>query len=229
MYSVCSSHISYTVKDMIPSSTSNQRREFTGGTLHRHDLLKQPLDQFQRWLQEAVSAAVLEPYAVTLATIQPDGLPAARTVLLKRVDNSGFVFTTAESPKTRDFRAHPHVVLVFYWPALERQVRISGCIAEMTREESATLYATRPHDQRIALLTFPQSQPIPNRKVLDERFEQLRQAHAHEEVPLPAHWGAWRVTPSVVEFWQGGVNRLHDRFRYVLSNSEAWTLERLAP
>lgn len=214
---------------MTPSPATHQRQEFTSSTLHRRDLLEQPLDQFGRWLEEAVRAEVLEPYAVTLATVQPDGLPAARTVLLKDVNASGFIFTSAESPKTRDLQTNPHVALVFYWSALERQVRVSGQVEKMTREESAALYATRPHDQRIALLTFPQSQPISSREVLDGRFEQLRQEHTHDEVAMPAHWSAWRVIPSVVEFWQGGVNRLHDRFRYGASGGQKWALERLAP
>lgn len=177
---------------MTPSPATHQRQEFTSTTLHRRDLLEQPLDQFGRWLEEAVRAEALEPYAVTLATVQPDGLPAARTVLLKGVDASGFIFTSAESPKTRDLRANPHVALVFYWSALERQVRVSGQVEKMTREESAALYATRPHDQRVALLAFPQSQLIANREVLDKRFEQLRQEHAHDEVAMPAHWGGAR-------------------------------------
>ena len=211
------------------SSSPHQRPEFTGTTLRRVDLSEQPLDQFRNWLQDAVKAAVLEPYAVTLATVQPDGLPNARTVLLKQVDATGFVFTTAESPKTREFRANPHVALVFYWPALERQVRVSGSVAEMTRAQSARMYEVRPHDQRVALLAFPQSQPVPSRKALDEKYRELRKEYAHEEVPIPAHWGAWHVAPNVVEFWQGGVNRLHDRFQYRRGDENIWTVTRLAP
>ena len=212
-----------------PPSSPNQRAEFTRGTLRRREMAAQPLEQFRRWLQEAVDAEVPEPYATTLATVEPNGAPAARTILLKAVDDDGFVFTSSDSPKTRDMRKNPNVSLVFYWPALERQVRVSGQAEALSHEENLALYAVRPHDQRLALLTFPQSQPISSREMLEQRFEQLRQGHAGQHIELPQSWGGWRIVPKTVEFWQGGMNRLHDRICYSALNNESWSVERLAP
>lgn len=207
----------------------NQRAEFTRGTLRRRDMAAQPLEQFQQWLQQAVDAEVLEPYATTLATVEPNGAPAARTILLKAVDADGFVFTSSDSPKTRDMRNNSNVALVFYWPALERQVRVSGQVETLADKDNLALYAVRPHDQRLALLTFPQSQPIGSREALEQRFEQLRQEHAGQHIELPQSWGGWRVVPDAVEFWQGGINRLHDRLRYEKLDNLDWHIERLAP
>lgn len=143
---------------------------------------------------------------MTLATVQPDGSPNARMVLLKEVDDVGFVFTTSASPRTEEMRVTPQAALAFYWTTLERQVRVLGNVAEMDRENSARMYGVRPHEQRLALLTFPQSKSVPNRDALDEQYQELQEQFAHEDVPLPDDWGAWRVTPTIVEFWQGGVN-----------------------
>jgi pyridoxamine 5'-phosphate oxidase len=207
----------------------NQRQEFTRETLHRRSLTAEPLGQLRIWLQEAVAAQVPDAYAFTLATVQQDGFPAARTVLLKAVDAAGLIFTSSQSPKTRDLDSHSAAAVVFYWPTLERQIRVVGRAERLTRAESQALYDVRPHAQRLALLTSEQSTVISSRAVLDEQFRQLQQGHAGTELPMPGHWGGWRIVPSKAEFWQGGVNRLHDRFVYVAQVDQGWKLDRLAP
>ena len=149
------------------------REEFTRPTLHRSDLLPGPLEQLQRWLGEAQRAGEPDAYAMTLATVSADGLPNARVVLLKQLDERGLVFTSSASPKTQEFVAQPAAALVFYWPRQERQVRIQGRIEPLSGEASDRLYAPRAHAQRLTLLTFPQSQPIADRAALDTRFAAL--------------------------------------------------------
>ncbi|WP_420594781.1 pyridoxamine 5'-phosphate oxidase [Deinococcus sp.] len=208
--------------------TIQVREEFTRPTLHRRDLLPDPLAQLRRWLGEAQEAGEPDAYAMTLATVNADGLPNARMVLLKQIDEWGLVFTSSSSPKTQEFAAQPVAALVFYWPRQERQIRIQGRIEPLSAAESDCLYAPRVHRQRLTLLTFPQSQPIANRAALDVRFAALEKQYQDHELPRPADWNGWRVVPNRLEFWQGGRARLHDRLRYTRSG-EGWQVERLAP
>jgi pyridoxamine 5'-phosphate oxidase len=203
---------------------------------HRHqglderDLHPDPMEQFRAWFAAAISAQLTQPTAATLATATPDGAPSARVILLKGVDSGGFVFyTNYESRKSRELAANPRAALVFYWAELERQVRAEGEVARTSAEESDAYFRTRPEGSRIGTWTSQQSEVIGSRDVLERRFQELAEQYADGQVPRPPYWGGYRLTPHVVEFWQGRPNRLHDRLRYVRGQGERWRIERLAP
>ncbi len=198
-------------------------------TLHRADLDPNPVRQLEAWLADARAAHILEPKAMTLATATPDGVPSARMVLLRGLDERGLVFYTHyASPKGRDLAANPHAAAVFYWDALRRQVRVSGTVSRLERAESEAYFATRPVGHRLSAWASPQSQPIPDRAFLEDRLREVT-AQFGDAVPLPPYWGGLRLTPQVFEFWQSGDNRLHDRFRYTQGETGDWGIERLAP
>jgi len=190
-----------------------------------------PFAQFERWFDEAVRAAVPEPNAMALATVDTDGRPTARVVLLKGFDERGFVFfTNYASRKGVELAAHPDAALNFFWPELERQVRIEGTVAKVSDAESAEYFASRPRQSQIGAWASPQSEPIANRKSLESRFA-AAEARFSDEVPRPAHWGGYRLRPVMLEFWQGRQSRLHDRIRYRRSPADParWDIDRLAP
>lgn len=188
-----------------------------------------PLEQFAEWLDEARAAGVAQPEAMTLATSTPEGLPSARMVLLKSCDERGFGFhTNLESRKGGELAANPYAALVFYWPELGRQVRIEGLVEPISAEDSETYFGTRPYGSQLAAWASPQSRPIASREELERRYEEARSAHPEGTVPLPPHWGGYRVKPEAIEFWQHGEHRLHDRFRFTRAR-EGWTAARLAP
>lgn len=199
------------------------------------DLDPDPIVQFERWFKEAVAAGLPEPTAMALATATSQGRPSVRMVLLKGFDQRGFVFySNYESRKARELDANPYAALAFWWPPpLHRQVRIEGRVERVPHEESAAYWATRPLGSRLGAWASPQSSVIPDRAVLERRFEELaaRYGQAEDaEVPLPPFWGGYRLIPDVIEFWQGRENRLHDRFRYIRERpAEPWRIERLAP
>lgn len=198
-------------------------------TLHRADLDPNPVRQLETWLADARAAHILEPKAMTLATATPDGVPSARMVLLRGLDERGLVFYTHyASPKGRDLDANPHAAVVFYWDALRRQVRVSGAVSRLERAESEAYFATRPVDHRLSAWASPQSEPIPDRAFLEDRLREVTTQFG-DAVPLPPYWGGLRLTPQVFEFWQSGDNRLHDRFRYTRRETGDWGIERLAP
>jgi pyridoxamine 5'-phosphate oxidase len=210
-------------------SIANLRREYARARLDETSVSPNPLAEFARWFDEALEAKVMEPNAMTLATATPAGAPSARIVLLKGFDERGFVFfTDYRSQKGSELEGNPAAALVFYWPELERQVRITGRASRIGREESEAYFGTRPRASRISAWASHQSQVIASRKELDARIPEIEARHPGENVPLPPYWGGFRVLPSTIEFWQGRTSRLHDRIRYV-RESQGWKIERLSP
>jgi pyridoxamine 5'-phosphate oxidase len=205
------------------------RQEYTLAGLAEKDLAKDPFRQFEKWFQEAEASKLVEPNAMILATTSRDGRPSARTVLLKGVDGRGFLFfSNYESRKGRELESNPQAALVFPWFAFERQVIVEGTVTKVAREESEAYFHSRPRTSQLAAWGSPQSSIISGRSVLEEGMKTLEKKYAGKEVPLPPHWGGWRVSPATVEFWQGRRSRLHDRLRY-RRQQDAWVIERLAP
>ena len=189
-----------------------------------------PIKQFQSWLNDAVAAKLPLPEAMTLATASPDGRPSARMVLLKQVDQDGFVFfTNYRSAKARQLDANPYASLVFYWPQLERQVRVEGSVVRTSEEESREYFRTRPRESQIGAWASAQSEAISGRDVLEERARELEALYFDRDVDRPEHWGGYRLKPERIEFWKGRVGRLHDRILYQHESGGAWTITRLAP
>ncbi len=189
-----------------------------------------PIKQFQSWLNDAVAAQLPLPEAMTLATASPDGRPSARMVLLKQVDQDGFVFfTNYRSAKARQLDANPYASLVFYWPQLERQVRVEGSVDRTSEEESREYFRTRPRESQIGAWASSQSEAISGRDVLEERARELEALYCDRDIDCPEHWGGYRLKPERIEFWKGRVGRLHDRILYQRESSDAWSVSRLAP
>ena len=194
------------------------------------DLDPDPFAQFQRWYAEAAAAGVAALDAMTVATADARGRPSARTVLLKGVDERGFVFfTNYDSHKGRELAVNPHAALVLYWPELHRQVRVTGRVERVAIEESAAYFRTRPLGSRIGAWVSRQSEVIPGREDLERRFRELAAQYGDGEVPLPPHWGGCRVVPDSFEFWQSRPNRLHDRLLYSRLPDGRWRREWLSP
>src|SRR4051812_40607525 len=205
------------------------RKDYALAGLNEKDLARDWFRQFEKWFQEAEAAKLTEPNAMTLATATRDGRPSARTVLLKAVDGRGFVFfSNYESRKGRELEANPYASLVFPWLALERQVIVEGAVTKVAREESEADFHSRPRASQLGAWVSQQSAIIAGRKVLEDAMKALETKYAGQEVPLPPHWGGWRLAPETVEFWQGRRSRLHDRLRY-RRVKDGWTVERLAP
>lgn len=191
---------------------------------------RSPITQFQSWFNDAITAGLPMPDAMSLATVTPDGRPTARMVLLKQVDADGFVFfTNYQSSKARQLEINPYAALVFYWPQLERQVRVEGKVAKTSAEESAAYFKTRPRESQIGAWASPQSEVISAREILEQRAHELAEQYCDRDVDCPAHWGGFRLRPDRIEFWKGRVGRLHDRILYELQPDETWTIKRLAP
>jgi pyridoxamine 5'-phosphate oxidase len=207
----------------------NLRQDYKSATLDESDVDNNPIVQFKTWFENAVSAQVYEPNVMTLATVDKSGRPDARIVLLKGVDEDGFrFFTNYLSAKGKELKRNPYACLVFFWPDLERQVRIEGSVEKLDKETSENYFNTRPVSSQIGAIASPQSQVIPNRQFLEEKFEALKLSSAEKSIAKPAHWGGYIVKPTRIEFWQGRRSRLHDRINFELIKGE-WIKTRLAP
>lgn len=208
---------------------SDFRKEYSAKGLHREDLDENPIRQFERWFKQAVELEVHEPNAMSLATVDPDGMPLLRTVLLKYFGPTGFVFfTNYESRKAAHIAANPRVSLLFPWITLERQVVVQGRAERIGTAESLRYFATRPRESQIGAWVSNQSSVVSSRKLLMQKLDELKRKFSEGEVPLPSFWGGFRVVPETIEFWQGGPARLHDRFLYVRQGDD-WAIERLSP
>lgn len=206
------------------------RADYARSALRETGVDPDPLQQFRHWLEEAVAAELPEPNAMTLATVDADGRPKARVVLLKGLDDAGFLFFTHyTSAKGRQLAANPHAALVFLWHELERQVRIEGAVELLPRAEAEAYFRSRPRASQLGALASRQSAVVANREILEQRFEQLERWHAGGAVPMPEQWGGYRLLPTLLEFWQGRPGRLHDRLCYRRREEGGWLLERLEP
>lgn len=210
--------------------TDEHRREYNSDGLRESDAAESPFEQFKLWFQQAVDAKIDLPDAMTLATVSKDGIPSARIVLLRGFDKRGLVFfTDYQSQKGQELQENPHAALVFYWRELDRQIRVSGTVSTVSREESEKYFRSRPVGSQLAALASNQGEVIPNRQKLESKYKQLMETFRHKEIPLPPFWGGFRLSPDWFEFWQGRPNRLHDRLRYTQCSDEGWKIERLSP
>jgi pyridoxamine 5'-phosphate oxidase len=212
------------------NAIANIRKEYKLQTLAEKDVLKDPFAQFDKWWQEAIHSNLEEVNAMTLATASADGMPDARIVLLKGIDEKGFVFfTNYDSAKGQQILQNPRASLVFFWAALERQVRISGLVSLTSSTVSDKYFDSRPEGSRIGAWASPQSQVIESREWLEEKEKRLKEESLEHPKHRPPYWGGYLVKPTRMEFWQGRPSRLHDRILYTLQGNGHWKIERLAP
>jgi pyridoxamine 5'-phosphate oxidase len=206
------------------------RKDYQNDALHREMLAADPMVQFEVWFQQACSAQLPEPNAMTLATVGTDNQPSLRTVLLKLYDENGFVFfTNYGSRKAREIAENHQVALLFPWITLARQVTITGMAEKISTAESARYFASRPRESQLGAWISRQSSILSSRQLLLQELEKMKGKFLKGEIPLPDFWGGYRVIPRAIEFWQGQTSRLHDRFLYSRQGDNTWTLERLAP
>ncbi len=210
---------------------SDLRKEYTLKELTIAATAPEPFSQFRTWLEEALQANVPEPSAMHLSTVSPEGIPSARVVLLKGLSKEGFVFyTNYQSRKGKELSLNPAVCLTFFWPELERQVRIEGKVQLTSPGQSDEYFHSRPRGSQLGALASPQSQVIENREVLEQKLSDLEKTYSSvTEIPRPFHWGGYIVVPQAVEFWQGRPSRLHDRILYQKKADGTWEKVRLAP
>ncbi|NVK23627.1 MAG: pyridoxamine 5'-phosphate oxidase [Gammaproteobacteria bacterium] len=208
---------------------SDLRREYSLGSLSENDVLAEPMAQFDLWLQQAIDAKINDPTAMVVATVDNNGQPSQRIVLLKGSDEGGFVFfTNLGSRKAQELKQNPKISLHFPWHILERQVIVYGEVQSLSKTENASYFLSRPKESQLAAWASEQSHPVSSRSLLMQTFERMKQKFKHGEVPTPDFWGGYRVIPHKIEFWQGGEYRLHDRILYDKVDS-GWQISRLAP
>lgn len=208
----------------------NLRREYLRGGLDLEDLATNPIEQFNRWMTQTIAAEIPDPNAMTVATVDTSGQPSQRIVLLKNVDGKGFVFyTNLRSRKAQELSQNPKVSLHFPWHFLERQIKVCGVVEPLSKTEVLKYFVTRPRDSQLGAWASQQSRTISSRALLMQQFESMKNKFAKGEIPLPDFWGGFRVKPHQIEFWQGGANRLHDRFQYNLDADGTWKIQRLEP
>ncbi|AXH15320.1 pyridoxamine 5'-phosphate oxidase [Malaciobacter mytili] len=209
---------------------SSMREEYVNQGLRRKDLDDNPIKQFEKWFEQAMSADLIEPNAMSLATVGEDMMPSIRTVLLKFFDESGFVFfSNYESVKAKQLEQNPKAAIHFAWLGLERQVKIEGVIERISSTKSLKYFLSRPKGSQIGAWVSQQSQVISSRSVLEAKFNEIKSKFVKGEIPFPSFWGGYILKPQKIEFWQGAKHRLHDRFVYTLKEDNKWQIDRLAP
>ena len=214
----------------MPDDISQLREDYTGHSLHRKDLDANPIAQFRHWFGQAQELQVVEPNALTLATVDQNGQPRQRSVLLKAYDQKGFVFfTNFESRKAQQIAGNARVSLLFPWVSIHRQVAITGQAEKIPSAESLKYFVTRPFGSRIGAWASNQSSVITSRSLLVAKLDEMKRKFKSGDVPLPSFWGGYRVQPETIEFWQGGGNRVHDRFLYSKDHDSSWKIDRLSP
>ncbi|OUL27518.1 pyridoxamine 5'-phosphate oxidase [Nostoc sp. 106C] len=206
------------------------RKDYTLQDLSESEVDPNPFIQFKQWFEQALSAQLPEPNAMTIATATPDGKPSARMVLLKDFDERGFVFfTNYNSRKGQELAENPQAALVFWWAELERQVRITGRVEKVSQAESDRYFYSRPQNSRLGAWASNQSEVIASREFLEQGLQELQHKYENQEIPRPPHWGGLRVIPTEIEFWQGRSSRLHDRLLYSYLDDGSWKIVRLSP
>ncbi|MGC2627585.1 MAG: pyridoxamine 5'-phosphate oxidase [Candidatus Udaeobacter sp.] len=214
----------------VPGDPVASGYDHIGKGLRRRDLDPNPIRQFANWFTAAIEAGIRDVNAMSLATAGRDSRPSVRIVLLKSFEQDGFVFfTNYESRKGKQLEANPYAALGFYWIELDRQIRISGKVERTSREESQTYFHSRPVGSQLSAWASRQSEVVDGRRVLDARMAEMTERYGDKPIPLPPHWGGYRLKPDKIEFWQGRSNRLHDRFRYTRQADASWKIDRLAP
>ena len=214
----------------ISTDLATIRKDYRLQSLSEEDVDTNPIKQFEKWFQQALASGIEEPNAMTLATSTTDGKPSARIVLLKGIKDNGFVFfTNYESKKGKQIHDNPFAGIVFFWKELERQVTIQGEIKKVGGQESDEYFASRPLESRIGAWSSPQSQVIENREVLEKNVAYYSDKYQSQNIPRPSHWGGYILMPTLIEFWQGGAGRLHDRLQYSIDATNSWIIKRLAP
>ncbi len=208
---------------------ANIRKDYSLKSLEIQDVASDPLQQFRYWMEEAIQAEALEVNAMCLSTISKDGFPNSRIVLLKELDEGFVFFTNYESSKGKELAASPKASLTFFWPEIERQVRVVGTIGKISEKESDTYFFSRPVSSQIGAWASPQSQEISDRTVIENSQKRLEEEFKLNPIQRPAHWGGYRLLPHRIEFWQGRPSRLHDRISYELEGGTNWKKIRLAP
>ena len=215
---------------MTKSNLATIRSDYQKKSLSKREVSANPMDQFEHWFEEATSAEINEPTAMNLSTVDKNGRPTARIVLLKGINDSAFQFyTNYDSQKAQDLARNPFAALTFFWPELERQIRIEGKVEKLSALTSENYFSSRPRESQIGAWASPQSQVIENRYMLEEIVKNLKKKYDGKDVPRPQHWGGYQLVPDKLEFWQGRSSRLHDRIVYRLGPDNHWMIERLAP